>query len=406
VPSGNPSNNSPVAVNDGLFEVVHGQVLTVDAPGVLANDYDLDDDPLTLTLITGPAHGALTLNQDGSFTYEADADYVGPDEFTYQLNDGTDDSNIATVSLSVTNAAPNAVDDTVVAVQGMPLFPIEVLSNDTDPDGDALAIVSFTEPAHGILLLNSDDNTFAYLPDQDWSGNEQFDYTVSDGHGGTDTATVYLQVNSNAAPVAASVILDNYAPKADETITATVSGAYDADPGDSVTLLFDWYVNGNLVRSAESTTSTDSLELGQEGSAKKGDTVFVRVTPFDGPAVGDAVDSPTATVANSPPVGAEDDYVIHPGLTFASGTPGLLDNNTDLDPGETLQTFLVDGPSSGDLVLNTDGSFEYTPDPEVTSGSVNFTYRRPCHNRENVASDHTARPCCGTVSGPCHATRP
>ena len=65
------------------------------APGVLANDTDADGDPLTAVVVTGPAHGTLTLNANGSFTYTPAANYNGADRFTYRANDGTANSNNA-----------------------------------------------------------------------------------------------------------------------------------------------------------------------------------------------------------------------------------------------------------------------------------------------------------------------
>ncbi len=70
-------------------------------PGVLGNDADANGDTLTATVVTGPAHGTLTLNTDGGFTYTPAPDYNGPDSFTYKANDGSLDSNVATVNLTV-----------------------------------------------------------------------------------------------------------------------------------------------------------------------------------------------------------------------------------------------------------------------------------------------------------------
>ena len=69
----------------------HGEdtALTVPAPGVLGNDSDPDSEPLTAVLVTGPGHGTLTLNANGSFTYTPAANYTGPDSFTYRASDGT-----------------------------------------------------------------------------------------------------------------------------------------------------------------------------------------------------------------------------------------------------------------------------------------------------------------------------
>ncbi|MHB8899982.1 MAG: Ig-like domain-containing protein, partial [Thermoguttaceae bacterium] len=100
----NPVNDVPVVTGDS-YSATANTVLTVNAiTGVLANDHDADGNPLTVTLVTGPAHGTLLVEGDGSFTYTPTTDYTGPDSFTYTLNDGNVESAIATVNLSVAAA--------------------------------------------------------------------------------------------------------------------------------------------------------------------------------------------------------------------------------------------------------------------------------------------------------------
>src|SRR6185295_14291762 len=81
--------------------------------GVKANDTDADSDPLTVTLVDDVAHGTLSLGSNGSFTYTPDANYFGADSFTYTVNDGTADSNTATVTLTIdsVNDAPSTTTD-------------------------------------------------------------------------------------------------------------------------------------------------------------------------------------------------------------------------------------------------------------------------------------------------------
>jgi VCBS repeat-containing protein len=88
----------------------------VTAPGVLANDTDADGDPLGASLVSGPAHGTLALNGDGSFAYTPAADHNGSDSFTYRASDGRADSNVATVSITV--AAVNDAPTVTVAAGG------------------------------------------------------------------------------------------------------------------------------------------------------------------------------------------------------------------------------------------------------------------------------------------------
>jgi CSLREA domain-containing protein len=93
-------NEAPVATGDS-YDVDEDTLLTVPAPGVLSNDTDVDGDALTAVLVAGPSRGELTLNPDGSFSYTPAANYNGSDSFTYMANDGTLDSNVATVSLTI-----------------------------------------------------------------------------------------------------------------------------------------------------------------------------------------------------------------------------------------------------------------------------------------------------------------
>jgi hypothetical protein len=98
------ANVAPVAVDDA-YDMDEDTVLTIPAPGVLDNDNDADGDDLTADLVSGPAVGTLTLNADGSFTYTPVADYFGVVTFTYEAYDGTDYSNIATVTITIADIA-------------------------------------------------------------------------------------------------------------------------------------------------------------------------------------------------------------------------------------------------------------------------------------------------------------
>ncbi|WP_405486473.1 FG-GAP-like repeat-containing protein [Streptomyces sp. NBC_00096] len=97
----NATNRTPTAANDPYGHVGADTPLVVGAPGVLGNDTDPDGNTLTASLVTGPTHGTLTLDTDGSFSYQPAGAYVGSDSFTYKATDGTVDSNVATVTISV-----------------------------------------------------------------------------------------------------------------------------------------------------------------------------------------------------------------------------------------------------------------------------------------------------------------
>jgi VCBS repeat-containing protein len=113
-------NEVPVSSNDIGYSVNEDGALTVAAAqGVLANDTDPDSNPLTAVLQNGPAHGTVDLASDGSFFYTPAANYFGSDSFTYKANDGSADSNLATVAIDVNpvNDAPVAADKTIVSTK-------------------------------------------------------------------------------------------------------------------------------------------------------------------------------------------------------------------------------------------------------------------------------------------------
>src|SRR5204863_412426 len=150
-------NDAPVAVNDS-YNTTEDTPLTIAAPGVLGNDTDEDGDTLTSIVVSQPTHGAVTLNTNGSFTYTPALNYNGSDSFTYKANDGTADSNVATVTLSVAavNDAPVAGNDSYNATEDTPLTIVApaVLSNDTDVDGNPLTAAVVAQPAHGTVTVN------------------------------------------------------------------------------------------------------------------------------------------------------------------------------------------------------------------------------------------------------------
>ena len=152
-------NDAPVAANDS-YSTSEDVVLTVVAPGVLGNDTDVDSATLTAMVVTGPTHGTLTLNANGGFTYTPAANYNGADSFTYKANDGSLDSNVATVTIAVTavNDAPVAVNDSYSTNEDTTLTVTApgVLNNDSDANGDPLTAILVTTPAHGTVTLNAE----------------------------------------------------------------------------------------------------------------------------------------------------------------------------------------------------------------------------------------------------------
>jgi VCBS repeat-containing protein len=189
-----------VAANDS-YTVSKNNPLTVPAPGLLGNDTDANGDALSAALVSGPSHGTLALNADGSFTFTPAAGYTGSDSFTYQASDGQLSSPVATVSLTVRNDAPLSNGDSYSTSQGSALTVKApgVLSNDTDPNGDPLTVSLVSGPANGTLKLNA-DGSFTFTPNVDFAGTDSFTYRASDGATVSNLATVTLTVSPSNTP--------------------------------------------------------------------------------------------------------------------------------------------------------------------------------------------------------------
>jgi VCBS repeat-containing protein len=154
------------ALSAAELEAVRQEDL-VKGNGVLANDSDPEANPLTATLVGGPAHGTLALDADGTFSYIPNADYNGPDSFTCKVSDGVLESAPATVSITVTpaNDAPVGAIDTYATVEDTPLTVAApgLLGNDTDVDGDRLTATLVNPPTFGTVTINA-DGSFTYTP--------------------------------------------------------------------------------------------------------------------------------------------------------------------------------------------------------------------------------------------------
>jgi hypothetical protein len=188
-------NVTPVAAADA-FTTPAGTTLTVGEPGVLANDTDVE--PLTAVLDSAPTRGTLTLNSDGSLQYVPHPGITGRDTFTYRASDGTAQSAPATVVIDVLPAGEplQAVDDAFTVARHR-LFPhvLNVLANDRlGPAGGTLRITGVTRPRHGLAIVLHGGRTVLYWAQPGFHGTDIFQYTVTDGLGGQDTATVRVTV--------------------------------------------------------------------------------------------------------------------------------------------------------------------------------------------------------------------
>jgi VCBS repeat-containing protein len=359
----NAVNDVPVAADDS-YSTAEDTPLSVPAPGVLDNDSDVDGDALTVVDYTQPANGSVTQNPDGSFTYTPNENFNGVDTFEYTISDGNGGTDTATITITVSgvNDAPDAADDSAIVDEDGSVD-ILVLGNDSDPDGDELSVTEVSDPANGTTVINP-DGTITYTPDANFCGQDSFTYTIIDGNGGSDTATVTVDVACvNDAPIA-----NDDTASTDEDV-----------PVDIPVLDNDSDIDGDeLTVSSVSDPANGTATINEDGTVTytpdpdyNGEDSFTyTVCDADG-----LCDAATVTVTigalNDPPV-ANDDSASTP-----EDTPVLIDataNDYDVDGNLVVSTATVlSDPANGTVINNSNGTFTYTPN-ENFNGTDSFTY--------------------------------
>lgn len=197
------SNNPPTAVSQTFLTKTNRAV------HVQPSGDDLDGDPITFELVTGPTHGTV-LEESSDFLYTPNTNYLGSDSFSVRPFDGTayGDPAIMTINVIATNATPKAPDGSIVV---LPNTATSLRLPGFDPDGDKISFTIVNPPLHG--TLTGDPPNVTYLPATNYVGPDKFTYTVSDGFAKTDPATYSIQV-----------VRHNQPPKAQDQTVATTTG--------------------------------------------------------------------------------------------------------------------------------------------------------------------------------------
>ncbi|MFM2318092.1 MAG: hypothetical protein RLZZ215_713 [Pseudomonadota bacterium] len=190
-------NQAPLANADSA-SVVNTSSVSIN---VLANDTDPEQDPLAVKAVTQAANGLVSFTNSG-VVYKPNSGFIGTDSFTYTVNDNFGASATGTVSVNVTaapvstvNRSPVAVADSSTVVIGQTVT-LSVLANDSDPDGDALKIISVKSGQRGSVNISSTGKELIYKAGSR-TGSDTLSYTISDGRGGKATAKVYVTIVRN-----------------------------------------------------------------------------------------------------------------------------------------------------------------------------------------------------------------
>jgi hypothetical protein len=190
---------APVANND-MFTFMQGSALT--NGNVVGNDTDPGGQTLVPQLVALPLNGMASFNQNGTLNYQPNSGFAGTDTLTYKDYDGTQYSNVATVSIAVAQASPPvANNDTFLLMQGSVLTNANVVGNDSDPAGHALVPQIVAMPLNGTASF-SQDGTLNYQPNPSFFGTDTLTYNDYDGTQYSNVATVTISVTAASPPVA------------------------------------------------------------------------------------------------------------------------------------------------------------------------------------------------------------
>ena len=355
----NPEPNTTPIASNASYTVTQPNTLSITLVGT-----DADSDTLTYTIVGSPSNGSLgSVGSGGSVVYTPTTDFTGSDSFTFKVNDGTIDSNTATVSITVNpepNTTPIASNASYTVTQPNTL---SITLVGTDADSDTLTYTIVGTPSNGSLGSVGSDGSVVYTPTTDFTGSDSFTFKVNDGTIDSNTATISITVNPepNTTPIASNA---SYSVTQPNTLSITLVGT-DADSDTLTYTIVDSPSNGSLG------------SVGSDGSV-----VYTPTTDFTGSdsftyKVNDGtIDSNTATVSitvelepNTPPVAANLSYQVQ-----QPNSQTVVLSGTDADS-DTLTYAIIGSPSNGSLgSVGSDGSVVYTPNSDY-GGQDTFTYK-------------------------------
>ncbi len=334
---------------------------------------DVDEDTLSFIKVADPAHGSVTINAaTGAYTYTPATNYNGPDSFTFKTNDGLADSNIATITLSITAVNDAPVANALALSGNEDATSITGTATGSDIESSPLTFAKVTEPAHGTASINAISGAIIYIPALNYNGSDSFTFKTNDGALDSAPAIVSLSIGMvNDAPVTS----DSSITTNEDTDTSGQLIATDIDGDTLVFTAVTLPTKGSLSVNASTGAYTYHPFQNQTGS----DSFTFKTN--DGTSDSNvATVSITLTPVNDAPVAQDGN---------ASGTMNdRIDSKlhaTDIETATLALTFaIVTPPAHGSVALaqpvaTTDSSepfatFAYQPTPGYT-GSDSFTFK-------------------------------
>ncbi|MBU4060520.1 MAG: tandem-95 repeat protein, partial [Alphaproteobacteria bacterium] len=350
------NNQGPVAANDTTSTNSN----TAKSLDPRTNDSDPEGGALTIVSLTTPSSGSAVVTGGGTgVTYTPAANFIGTATFSYTVRDPQNATATATVTVTVNNQGPVAVND-ATSTNSNTAKSLDPRTNDSDPEGGALTIVSVTTPSSGSAIVTGGGTGVTYTPAANFIGTATFSYTVRDPQNATATATVTVTVN-NQAPVA----VNDATSTNSNTAKAFNPRTNDSDPeGGALTI-----VSVTTPSSGSAVVTGGGTGVTYTPAANFIGTATFNYTVRD-PQNATATATVTVTVNNQVPVAGND------ATSTNSNTAKSLDPRTnDSDPeGGALTIVSVTTPSSGSAVVTGGGTgVTYTPAANFI-GTATFSY--------------------------------
>ncbi|MDW1615203.1 tandem-95 repeat protein [Vibrio sp. Vb2853] len=362
-----PINDAPVSGNLA-YSVDEDNSITLSQEQLLAQASDVEGDALSASNLVVDGDATVTANDDGSFTITPDANFNGDIDITFDINDGSD-TIVATADLTVNpvNDLPQPEDQAfTIGEDGVLTFTDQdLLDGATDIDGDDLSVEGVTYTGADGVLTDNGDGTYSFAPNENFNGDVNFTFDVSDG---TDTVTANIDVSvtpENDPPVAGST---SYTVHEDNSITIS----------DEQLLANSSDVEGDVAVDSVSYSGNDGvLEINGDGTYTfspnenfTGDvSLDVVVVDEDG-----AVDTTTAGIivleVNDPPIAGTTSYTIDEDEVITISAEQLLANSSDIEGEVALDSVSYSG-SEGIFTDNGDGTFSFAPNQNF-NGEVNL----------------------------------
>ncbi|MBS9993095.1 tandem-95 repeat protein [Vibrio alginolyticus] len=364
-----PTNDAPEVTGDITAVTAEDNSITLTQEQLLEHAVDIDGDDLSaINLSTNDANATVEMNEDGSFTITPSENFYGDIEFTYDVTDG-EEVVAAGLDLTVTpvNDAPEPQDQAfTVGEDGILTFTdADLLTGATDVEGDNLTVEGVTYTGADGVLTDNGDGTYSFAPNENFNGDVNFTFDVSDG---TDTTSANIDVSvtpENDPPVAGStsytVHEDNSITISDEQLLANSSDIEGDVSIDSVS----YSGNDGVLEINGDGTYTFSPNENFNGEV----SLDVVVVDEDG-----ATDSTTAGITvlevNDPPIAGPTAYTIDEDEVITISAEQLLANSSDIEGEVALDSVSYSG-SEGIFTDNGDGTFSFAPNQNF-NGEVNL----------------------------------